>query len=209
MAQRDLWRRAAPDPARAHGAWVYLAVSIAAGALAAGARGAVAAISAGLAFVGVFLVASALAIHPRPWKRRFALGAGMALGASATGVALADDPTFLAYASIAMFPAAASVWFAARGGVLAPPALAFGVLALVVSAPATACAGGASPLLGLALFAWLAPFFVWRTLKVRTRMAAGEPLSRRALKRIGLKEATLALGWTFGGVALVHVLAGA
>ena len=204
--QRNLVERPAPDPARAHGAWVYVGMSVLAGAAAAGARGWWAALCAGLAFVGVFLVASALALYPRRWKRRFASGAGLAVAASGVGLGLGADPWFLAYASIAVFPAGAAVWFATRDGVQSPIALAFAVVALTASAPAAACAGGADATLGWLLVLLLAPFFVWRTWTVRKRVAGERRVERRELRRLGLREAWIAAAWTAFALAVVHVV---
>ena len=204
--ERNLVERSAPDPARAHGAWVYMAMSVLAGAAAAGGRGWLAALFAGIAFIGVFLVASALALYPRSWKRRFLTGAGLALGACAIGLRLGADPWFVVYASIALFPAGAAVWFATRHGVQSPIALAFAVVALTASAPAAACAGGAEPALGWILVLLLAPFFVWRTWSVRRLVARTKGLKRRELRRLGLREALVAAGWTALALVVVHVV---
>ena len=206
MPARSPLQRRAPDPARAHGAWVYLGVSILAGILSARAQGVTAALCAGLGFVGVFLVASGLAIHPHRWRKRFYGGLALTIVATGAGVLLAADPMYLAYSSVALFPAAASVWFASRNGFLAPSALAFGVIALVVSAPAAACAGGASPGLGFLLFALLGPFFAWRTWRVRIGMNRKPAPTRKELKRTGMFEAALALVWTIGSIGVVHLL---
>ena len=79
---RNLVERTAPDPARAHGAWVYVGASVLAGAASAGGRGWLAALFAGIGFIGVFLVASALALYPQRWKRRFLSGVAVALAAA-------------------------------------------------------------------------------------------------------------------------------
>lgn len=203
---RNLVERSAPDPARAHGAWVYMGMSVLAGAASAGGRGWLAALFAGIAFIGVFLVASALALYPRRWKRRFLAGGGLALAACAIGFRLGADPWFIVYASIAVFPAGAAVWFATRDGVRSPIALAFAVVALTASAPAAACAGGADPALGWLLVLFLAPFFVWRTWTVRKHLAARKGLNRRELRRIGLQEALIAALWTALALVVVHVV---
>jgi len=201
---RTLLGRRAPDPLRAHGAWVYLAMSILAGALSVTGRGPLAGLCAGLGFVGVFLVASALAVYPRAWERRFAVGVVIAGAATGAGLALGAPPVFLAYASIALFPAAASVWFAVRHGFQSPPALAFAVVALVVAAPAAACAGGAPAWMGWLLLALLAPFFAWRTWRTRTKLTGGG-WNRARLRRLGLREAAIAVAWTALAVGVVHV----
>jgi hypothetical protein len=200
-------RRRSPDPARAHGAWVYLFVSILAGVLSAGGHGAIAASFAGLAFVGVFVLVSALAVRPKPWRLRFVSGLAFALASTASGLLLGADPMFLAYSMVALFPIAASVWFAMQQGFQSAPALAFGVIGLAVAAPAAACAGGASPRLGLLLLGLLAPFFAWRTWRTRAALRGGGSWDRAKLKRLGLEEALLAAAWTVVSVGFVHVLA--
>ena len=89
-----------------------------------------------------------------------------------------------------------------------PIALAFAVIALTASAPAAACAGGTHPALGWLLVGLLAPFFIWRTWLVRKRIAGGEGKGpkRKELRRIGLREALLAVGWTAIAVVIVHVV---
>lgn len=203
---RSLIDHPAPDPARAHGAWVYLLTSILAGAFSAGGRGTLAGLFAGLAFVGVFLVASAMAVYPRPWKRRFAIGIAIALGACGIGLLVGADPWFLVYSAVAVFPASAAVWYATRDGVQSPVALAFGVVTLTASAPAAACAGGTHPALGWLLLVLLAPFFAWRTWSVRRLMATQRGMKRRDLKRVGFREAFWAAGWTTLVLALIHVV---
>jgi len=203
---RHLVDRAAPDPARAHGAWVYLGMSVLAGAASAGGKGWYAALFAGIGFVGVFLVASACALYPRRWKGRFLTGTGIALCAGGLGLWLGADPWFLAYASVALFPASAAVWFATREGIQSPLALAFAVIALTASAPAAACAGGTDPALGWLLLFLLAPFFAWRTLTVRRRINERHGMKRQELRRVGLREALIAAGWTAFALVLVHIV---
>lgn len=202
-----LLRRRSPDPARAHGAWVYLFVSILAGVLSARGRGMIAALCAGLAFVGVFVFVSALAVRPKPWRLRFVSGLVFAACATIAGLLLGADPMFLVYSLVALFPIAASVWFAMQQGFQSAPALAFGVIGLAVAAPAAACAGGAHPAFGFLLLGLIAPFFAWRTWLTRAALRGGEGWDRARLKRQGLREAGLAAAWTVLAVALVHVLA--
>jgi hypothetical protein len=200
-------RRRSPDPARAHGAWVYLFVSILAGVLSARGQGTIAALFAGLSFVGVFVLTSALAVRPKPWRLRFVSGAGFALASAGAGLVLGADPMFLVYSMVAFFPIAASVWFAMRQGFQSAPALAFGVMGLAVAAPAAACAGGTSPKFGFLLLALLAPFFAWRTWRTRVALRGGEGWDRAKLKRLGLVEACYAASWTIVSVGVVHLLA--
>jgi hypothetical protein len=78
-------------------------------------------------------------------------------------------------------------------------------VALAVTAPAEACAGGARHELGLVLLALLAPFFAWRTLRTRAALRQGS-FDRPKLRALGLREAALAAGWTLLAVGLVHLL---
>lgn len=200
-------RRRSPDPARAHGAWVYLFVSILAGVLSARGRGWIAALCAGLAFVGVFVFVSALAVRPKPWRLRFFSGLLFAAAATIAGLCFGADPMFLVYSMVALFPIAASVWFAMQQGFQSAPALAFGVIGLAVAAPAAACAGGANPGFGFLLLALLGPFFAWRTWNTRTALRGGAGFDKARLKKLGMREALFAAAWTIASVGLVHVLA--
>jgi hypothetical protein len=114
---------------------------------------------------------------------------------------------FLRFGLVALFPACAAAFLAARNGYHSPPALALGVCALVLAAPCAACAGGASlPGMGL-LVLLLLPFFAWRTTRLGTALRRDGGLTRAALRQRGLVEALLALGWTAVAVGLVHLLA--
>jgi len=196
-----------PDPARAHGAWVYLIVSILAGAMSVAGQGFLPALLAGLGYAGIFLLASSGALWPRPqWLRRAGAGLACAAGAPALALALDADPNFFAYALVAMFPAGAAVWFAVKRGFQSPLALCFAVAALAVAAPSAACAGGGTAREGWLLGLLLTPFFVWRTWRIRSALNTGGNWSRAELRRQGLREAGLALAWTAAAVGLIHVL---
>ena len=197
----------APDPARAHGAWVYLLVSILAGVLSAWRFDARAAACAGLAFLGVFVAASSLARAPERRAGRFGLGLGITGASAAAGVAGGADPAFLLYGLVAVFPAGASAWFALRHGFLSAGALCFAVVALVVAAPASLCAGGAPHGLGLLLLGLLAPFFAWRAWRTRVALRAESGWTREKLRALGWREAALALAWTALAVLAVHLAA--
>lgn len=197
----------APDPARAHGAWVYLVISILAGVLSASRFDVLTALFAGLGFLGVFVAASSLARYPKRWIGRFALGLGIITACAAGGIACGADPMFLAYGAIAVFPAGAAAWFALRHGFQSAPALSFAVVTLVVAAPAAMCAGGAPHHLGLLLLGLLAPFFAWRTWRTREVLRTHDGWTRAKMRALGWREAALALGWTTFAVAVVHIAA--
>jgi hypothetical protein len=201
-----LFAKRLPDPARAHGAWVYLAVSILAGALSVAGQGFLPALLAGLGYAGIFLLASSVALYPKPtWKRRFATGFALAAGAPALALPLHADPNFFAYALVAIFPAGAAVWFGVRRGFQSPVALGFAVAALVVAAPSAACAGGGSAREGWMLGLALTPFFVWRTWRIRVALSENPGWSRAELRRQGLREAAIAVLWTALAVAAIHL----
>lgn len=197
----------APDPAKAHGAWVYLVISILAGVLCALRFDVWTALMAGLAFLGVFVIASAMASYPRRWKGRLAIGALIVAACAAGGLVFGADPLFLAYGAVAVFPAGAAAWFALRHGFQSAGALSFAVVALVVAAPASLCAGGAPHHLGLLLLALLAPFFAWRTWHTREVLRESHGWTRARLRAVGWREAGLALGWTTFAIAVVHLVA--
>ena len=195
-----------PDPARAHGAWVYLIVSVLAGALSVGGRGFLPALLSGIGFAGVFLAASSLALMGKPtFLRRCLIGILLATLAPCLALQLGADPTFFVLGLVAIFPAALSGYFAERHGFLSPAALAFAVTALVVAAPSAACAGGASIQRGLLLLAFLAPFFAWRTYVLRRSMV-GPGWTRARLRRRGLQESAYALGWTVLSIGVMHAV---
>jgi hypothetical protein len=183
-----------PDPLRAHGAWVYLIVSILAGAVTVRDRGWAAALLAGAGFVGVFLLASSLAIAGRRAAvARFMVGLFLSLSSPLVALAIGADRSFLVMSLVAIPPALAAAYFANRHGFLSPGALAFGVTALVVAAPAAATAGGASPRPALVLLAVLAPFYFWRTWRLAREFGPG--WTQQRIKRRGLLESAIALAW--------------
>ncbi|MFM7299111.1 MAG: hypothetical protein ACKO4Q_18040 [Planctomycetota bacterium] len=200
-------RLKAPDPAKAHGAWVYLAISILAGVLAAARFDMLTALLAGAAFLGVFVLSSAFAVYPRRWLPRFAIGLAILLASFAVGFALSLEPLSLAYGAVAVFPAAAAAWLGFRHGFQSAGALSFAFVTLVVAAPASMCAGGAPHQLGLLLLALLAPFFAWRTWRTREALRESSGWTRARLRALGWREALVALLWTTFSVALVHILA--
>jgi hypothetical protein len=198
----------APDPARAHGAWVYLVISILAGVLSAARYDMFAALLAGAAFLGVFVLAGAAAGYPKHWHARLAIGGAILAASLIAAVSATPDPSFLAYGAVAVFPAAAAAWFGFRHGFQSGGALSFAVVTLVVAAPASLCAGGAPHTLGLVLLGLLAPFFAWRTWHTREALRDSHGWSRAKLRALGWREALIALLWTTFAVSLVHVLAG-
>ena len=195
-----------PDPLRAHGAWVYLIVSILAGVLTITGRGSVPALLAGSGFVGLFVLGSSLAIDGRRVVLgRLALGMPLTVGAPLLALGLGADPSFLLVSLFAIPPAAAALYSANRSGFLSPGALAFGVVALVVAAPAAASAGGTSPRLALLLLSILAPLFFWRTW--RLARALGQGWTKERLQRRGLIESGWAVGWAAVAVVTIRTLA--
>ncbi len=196
-----------PDPARAHGAWVFLMLSILAGSLTSARGGFVLALLAGMGFGGVFLLASAAAIAGRKGcVKRAIIGLALAALSPICAIWLDADPLFLTHGAIAILPAALSGYFAERYGFQSILTLTFAVIALAVAAPAAACAGGASPLRAWALLLMLAPFFAWRTCVIRRRMNYGEIRGRTALKHQGMTEAAFAIGWTALAIGIIHII---
>ncbi len=205
------WRRLRPghmpDPAKAHGAWVYLASSVLAGTLSAIGKGVLPALCVGLGFAGVCVVSSALALQPGARLRRAAVGTVFAVGAPALALGLGADPSFLRFSLVALLPVACSGYCVARRGFYSPGALGFAVAALVVAAPSAACAGGVSSLTSWLLLLLLAPFFVWRTWRLRKLIMVQRGADRAWFRRKGLREALYAVLWTGAVVGLVHGVA--
>lgn len=192
----------APDPARAHGAWVYLLAAILAGMLTANRSDLAPATLVGAGFAGAFLLASALASSRRR-KRRVAIGVVL-ISLPLMALLGGADPSFLVYAAAAIPPAVLSALFASRHGFLSPGALGLGAVTLSVAAPSAACAGGVSPFDALLLLAAITPFYVWRTLTVRHALRSHP--DRQTIRRLGWRETALAAAWTALVVAGVHAL---
>jgi len=197
-----------PDPARAHGAWVYLVLSVLAGTLTATGRGLLPALLVGVGYAGVFLCASAAALVGKPGMlQRLATGLLLAVVGPGLALFLGASPAFFAFSLVALAPAALAGYNAERHGVASPQAMAFAVVALVVAAPSSACAGGASARTGLLLLILLAPFFAYRTWKVRHALTAESGWTRSKLKQQGLREALYGLGWIAVVVLGIHLYA--
>ncbi len=195
-----------PDPTKAHGAWVFLGLAVLAGVLTATGRGVLPALLAGLAFAGVFLASSGLSLRGSRRIRRVLTGTALAGGAAGSALFSGADPAFLSHALVAIFPAALSGWFALREGVRFQLAWGFAVPALLVAAPSAACAGGVAPLRAWLLALSLFPFFFYRTWVVDRRLRENRGWSRNELRRLGLREALLALLWTLASVGAIHLI---
>jgi hypothetical protein len=190
---------------RAHGAWVYLIVSVLAGAATVWDRDWVAALLAGTGFSGVLVLVSSLAIAGRPATiARFVVGLLLGLGSPSLAIALGADRSFLVVGLIAIPPAVVAAHFASKGGFLSPGALSFAVSALVVAAPAAASAGGASTRSAFVLLSALAPLFFWRTWRLARVFGPGWTQAR--LQRRGLLESGVALVWASVAVAVTRIL---
>jgi hypothetical protein len=197
-----MWPRRLRDPVGAHGAWVYLALSILAGALSALGTGFLPALLAGVGFAGVFICASALALLGKPGiGKRLAKGLPLAILAPVLALYFGAPPTFLGYSVVALFPAALSGYYAETRGFASAGALSFAVAALVVAAPCAACAGGASLRSSLLLLLFLTPFFAYRTWFVQKAITNTKGWSRAKLKRQGYMEAIYGVGGRSGSAA--------
>lgn len=197
-----------PDPARAHGAWVYLILSIIAGTLSATSRGFLPALLVGVGYAGVFLCASAMALVGKPGMAA-RLISGLILAVLGPGAALhfGASPSFFAFSLVALAPAALAGYCAERHGIMSPQAMAFAVVTLVVAAPSSACAGGASATTGLLLLLLLAPFFAYRTWRVRNAMTPEAGWTRAKLKQQGVTEVFYGVSWLAMVVLAVHLYA--
>jgi len=197
-----------PDPAKAHGAWVYLVLSILAGTLTATGRGLLPAFLVGVGFAGVFLCASAVAlVGKRGMTTRLAAGLLLAVVGPGAAVYLGASPSFFAFSLVALAPAALAGYCAEKSGIMSPQAMAFAVVALVVAAPSSACAGGASVGAGLLLLVLLAPFFAYRTWKVRNAITSQSGWTRSKLKKQGLSEVLYGMSWIAIVVMAFHLYA--
>jgi len=165
------------------------------------------ALVAGAGFAGIFLAASGLALGAgRIRLRRILLGVALALATPFSAVALGANPIFLVYGLIALFPAALAGYAGERFGYHSSPALGLGIAALVVAAPASACAGGATPLRAWVLLGLLTPFFAFRAARVRRALTQTRGWTRRRLRTQGWIEAAYAVGWTTLSILIIHLL---
>ena len=198
--------RSLPDPARAHGAWVYLVLSALAGVLSSIGAGALAATGAGLGYSGAFLAASSFAARePRDRRRRLFLGLFLGLAGPGLSLAAGASPFFLVLGLVALGPTALAGYFGSRKGFQSAPALGFAIAALAVAAPSAACAGGATLGQALLLLVLLGLFFTWRGLRLRAQLARHEVSGKKAIQAAGLREALLGTIWTLLVVALMHL----
>lgn len=197
-----------PDPARAHGAWVYLILSILAGTLTATDRGFLPALMVGVGFAGAFLCTSALAlVRKRGMVSRLITGLLLAVAGPGIALYLGASPSFFAFSLAALGPAALAGYCAEKHGIASPQAMAFAVVALAVAAPSSACAGGASVKTGLLLMIFLAPFFAYRTWKVRNAIISEKGWTRSQLKKQGLVEVLYGVSWVAFVVLAFHLYA--
>ncbi len=183
------------DPMRAHGAWIYLFASVAAGALVGAERGLEPAMLVATGFVGAFLVTAAIARGVRRKGRQTLVGASLAALAPLAALWLGAEPSFLVVAAIAALPAVAAVVLAKRLGFLSHAAVVMGIAALAMAAPVTAVAGGATALRSAVLFGLLWSFFCRQSLRVSAALAAGGAWDRKALRARGLREAAITAVW--------------
>lgn len=116
-----------------------------------------------------------------------------------------DEPSFVAVAACAALPAAAAVGLAMRWGSLATSSLLMGIAAIVMAAPMTAVAGGASIQRAALLFALLWSFFSWRTLRVAASLNDQMTWDRKQLKARGFHEAAVGAIWTLAVTLVLRI----
>lgn len=190
--------RGRPNPARAHGAWIYLLLSVASGVLLAVDQEIRYAVLVGAGFVGAFLAAAALSVPSRRSGRLVWFGAGTAAAGPAVALWFEADSRFLIVGGLAALLGGGAILLEKWFGFLSFTALAVGLAALAIAAPVSAIAGGAGLGRGAALFAFLWPFFCWRTFRIAAPLQSGEVWNRHALKARGLREAAIAAAWSLG-----------
>ncbi len=181
---------------RAHGAWIYLFLSIGAGALVGTFRAVEPALLAGTGFAGAFLVLAAVHVGPRKKLRQLLLGTALTVFAPVLAVWLGAKPVFLFPAALTLLPACTAIVLAKNSGALSPATLVSGIAALTMSAPVTAFAGGSSPLPSAILYIFLWSFFSWRALRIANSLVPGVGWNRELLRIQGLREAALSAIWT-------------
>ena len=185
-----------PDAKRAHGAWIYLFLAIAAGAVVGSAGRVEPAMLAGTGFAGAFLFVAALDAGPRRKLRQLLVGACLAIIAPLAALWLGAPLVFLSIAALALLPAVSTVLLSRTTGTLSTGTLVVGVAALTMAAPVTAVAGGSSTMRAAALFGLLWLFYGWQTIRVNASLPAGAVWNRASLRARGLREAAKAAAWT-------------
>jgi len=185
-----------PDPTRAHGAWVYLFVSIGAGAMLGAARGVEPALLIGTGFAGGFLGTAAVVVGVQRRRRQLLVGFATALFAPLVALWLGAEREFLWVAASAAIVGVAAVGLARWRGFLSRTAMITGIAALALAGPAAAVAGGAGAARATALFALIWPFYSWRSLRVGAWLEADEQPKRAEVRARGLREAAIAAVWT-------------
>lgn len=181
------------DPLHAHGAWVYLTASVAVGAFAAPSDQTLPALLAGAGTTGAFMVCGSLWAR-RLERRPLIIGSLLAVCGPLLALALGAQPLFLAFACSAALPALGAVLLAHRYGSLSLPAIICATLAIALSAPVAATAGGVPVGRAMLLLMALAPFFAWRTEHVRRLMMSRTP-NRPSARSMGLREAKHVAAW--------------
>jgi hypothetical protein len=194
------------DPMRAHGAWIYLFASIASGALVGTRHAVEIAMLVGTGFAGAYLVAAAIAAGVRRKMRQLLLGGSLVVLAPPSALWLGAEPGFLVIAGCAVVPAVAAVVLAKRVGFIARSFLLVGIAAVVMAAPLTAVAGGASVQRAALLFGLLWSFFSWRTLLVAASLNDRAVWDGQQLKAQGLREAAIAAVWTLTVTVVLRTL---
>ncbi len=184
------------DPMRAHGAWIYLFASITSGALVGTEHAVELAMLVGTGFAGAYLVTASISAGLRRRKRQILLGGSLAALAPLSALWMGAEPGFVVVAACAAVPALTAIVLAKRVGCLARSYLLVGLAAVVMAAPMTAVAGGASFPRAALLFGLLWPFFSWRTLLVAASVHDREPWDPQQLKARGLREAAIGAVWT-------------
>lgn len=194
-----------PNPSKAHGAWIYLFVSVVSGTLIGTEHGVEPAMLVGTGFIGAFLVIAALSAGARRKRRQLLTGASLAVLSPLGAMWLNADPRFLVVAALAAISAVVAILLERKLGFLSRAALVAGVATLAFAAPVVAVAGGASVRQSVVVFGLLWPFFCWRTLRVAAPLRAGAAWDRAALRARGLQEAAIVSLWAF--VVSISILA--
>lgn len=184
------------DPVRAHGAWIYIFLSVAAGSMLEAKHGVEPALLIGTSFVGAYLLVAALVVGLRRKRKQALIGAVLLVAAPPLALALGADSRFLVAAASAAVPALAAVLCARAFGFLSPSAVIAGVAALTFAAPTAALTGGASLDRAALLFALLFPIYAWRSVRIASQLRSQESWNAAELRSTGLREAALAAGWT-------------
>lgn len=191
------------DPMHAHGAWIFLSASVAAGALMGSGYVVDRAMLVGTGVVGGFMLVSAVHVGLRHRQRQALIGGSLAAIMPAAALVVDPSPLFLIPMALAIVLATAALVSGRSLGFLSRTTVVLGTAAMVTAAPVTAAAAGASLERGFLLYGIMVVFCCWRSLRVLSDLGGGHEWTKPRLRSRGLREAAATAVWAIIAVVIV------